>query len=91
MLGAAAPISSRRQPETLARALAPAKSSLFPFNHGCTYQAELSKGSDLEKASYVLTAKQKVVKLVCHWVALYGLLLKEHPAASDFLEVRLQI
>lgn len=63
---------------------------LFSFNWNCTYQAELSKGSDQEKASYVLAAKQKVVKLVCHWVALYGLLLKEDPVASDFLEVRVQ-
>lgn len=63
---------------------------LFSFNRKCTYQAELSRGSDQEKASYVLAAKQKVVKLVCHWVALYGLLLKEDPVALDFLEVRFQ-
>ncbi|XP_056896342.1 rap guanine nucleotide exchange factor 3 isoform X3 [Takifugu flavidus] len=50
------------------------------------YPAELSKGSDQEKASYILTAKRKVVKLVCHWVALYDLLLKEDPVALDFLE-----
>lgn len=62
---------------------------LFSFNRNCTYQAELSKGSDQEKASYILTAKRKVVKLVCHWVALYDLLLKEDPVALDFLEVRL--
>ncbi|TNM86780.1 hypothetical protein fugu_007010 [Takifugu bimaculatus] len=30
--------------------------------------------------------KRKVVKLVCHWVALYDLLLKEDPVALDFLE-----
>lgn len=63
---------------------------LFSFNRNRTYQAELSKGSDQEKASYILTAKRKVVKLVCHWVALYDLLLKEDPVALDFLEVRLQ-
>lgn len=63
---------------------------LFSFNCKCTYQAELSNGSDQEKASYVLAAKQRVVKLVCHWVALYGLLLKEDPVALDFLEVRFQ-
>ncbi|XP_076597026.1 rap guanine nucleotide exchange factor 3 isoform X2 [Chaetodon auriga] len=50
------------------------------------YPAELSEGSDQEKASYVLTAKQKVVKLIGQWVALYGLLLKEDPIALDFLE-----
>lgn len=61
---------------------------LFSFNRNRTYQAELSKGSDQEKASYILTAKRKVVKLVCHWVALYDLLLKEDPVALDFLEVR---
>ncbi|XP_051280642.1 rap guanine nucleotide exchange factor 3 [Dicentrarchus labrax] len=50
------------------------------------YQAELSEGSDQEKASYILTKKQKVVKLIGQWVALYGLLLKEEPIALDFLE-----
>uniref|UniRef100_A0A671WDS9 Rap guanine nucleotide exchange factor 3 n=1 Tax=Sparus aurata TaxID=8175 RepID=A0A671WDS9_SPAAU len=48
--------------------------------------AELSEGSDQEKASYILTTKQKVVKLIGQWVALYGLLLKEDPIAVDFLE-----
>lgn len=62
----------------------------MPFNHHRTYRAELSEGSDQEKASYILTAKQKVVKLIGQWVALYGLLLKEDPLALDFLEVRLQ-
>lgn len=62
----------------------------MPFNHCCTYKAELSEGSDQEKASYILTTKQKVVKLIGQWVALYGLLLKEDPIAVDFLEVRLQ-
>ncbi|XP_059188906.1 rap guanine nucleotide exchange factor 3 [Centropristis striata] len=50
------------------------------------YQAELSEGSDQEKASYILTTKQKVVKLIGQWVALYGLLLKEDPIALDALE-----
>uniref|UniRef100_A0A8C4FAH7 Rap guanine nucleotide exchange factor (GEF) 3 n=1 Tax=Dicentrarchus labrax TaxID=13489 RepID=A0A8C4FAH7_DICLA len=50
------------------------------------YPAELSEGSDQEKASYILTKKQKVVKLIGQWVALYGLLLKEEPIALDFLE-----
>ncbi|XP_023271358.1 rap guanine nucleotide exchange factor 3-like isoform X1 [Seriola lalandi dorsalis] len=50
------------------------------------YQAELSEGSDQEKAAYILNTKQKVVKLVGQWVALYGLLLKEDPIALDFLE-----
>uniref|UniRef100_H3D4R1 Rap guanine nucleotide exchange factor 3 n=1 Tax=Tetraodon nigroviridis TaxID=99883 RepID=H3D4R1_TETNG len=48
--------------------------------------AEPSEGSDQDKASYVLATKQRVVKLVCHWVALYGLLLKDDPVALDFLE-----
>lgn len=60
------------------------------LNRLCTYQAELSEGSDQEKAAYILNTKQKVVKLVGQWVALYGLLLKEDPVALDFLEVRLQ-
>ncbi|XP_058498602.1 rap guanine nucleotide exchange factor 3 [Solea solea] len=50
------------------------------------YQAELSEGSDQEKAAYILNTKQKVVKLVGQWVALYGLLLKEDPISLDFLE-----
>uniref|UniRef100_A0A7N6FIJ2 Rap guanine nucleotide exchange factor (GEF) 3 n=1 Tax=Anabas testudineus TaxID=64144 RepID=A0A7N6FIJ2_ANATE len=54
------------------------------------YPAELSEGSDQEKAAYVLNTKQKVVKLIGQWVALYGLLLKEDPVALEFLEVRLQ-
>lgn len=59
------------------------------LNHHCTYQAELSEGSDQEKAAYTLNTKQKVVKLISQWVALYGLLLREDPIALDFLEVRL--
>ncbi|XP_036959596.1 rap guanine nucleotide exchange factor 3 isoform X1 [Acanthopagrus latus] len=50
------------------------------------YKAELSEGSEQEKASYILTTKQKVVKLIGQWVALYGPLLKEDPIAMDFLE-----
>ncbi|KAM8862942.1 rap guanine nucleotide exchange factor 3 isoform 3-T5 [Spinachia spinachia] len=50
------------------------------------YQAELSEGSEQEKASYILSTKQKVVKLIGQWVALYGLLLKEDPIALDSLE-----
>uniref|UniRef100_A0A4W6FJL6 Rap guanine nucleotide exchange factor 3 n=1 Tax=Lates calcarifer TaxID=8187 RepID=A0A4W6FJL6_LATCA len=47
---------------------------------------EACDGSDQEKAAYILNTKQKVVKLVGQWVALYGLLLKEDPVALDFLE-----
>ncbi|XP_051947931.1 rap guanine nucleotide exchange factor 3-like [Xyrauchen texanus] len=50
------------------------------------YQAEPSEGSDLEKAAYTLNTKQKIVKLVGHWVGLYGLLLRDDPVASEFLE-----
>ncbi|XP_077368878.1 rap guanine nucleotide exchange factor 3 isoform X1 [Festucalex cinctus] len=50
------------------------------------YQAELSEGSEQERATYVLNSKQKVVKLVGQWVAFYGLLLKEDPVALTFLE-----
>uniref|UniRef100_A0AAQ6AAS6 Rap guanine nucleotide exchange factor (GEF) 3 n=1 Tax=Amphiprion ocellaris TaxID=80972 RepID=A0AAQ6AAS6_AMPOC len=50
------------------------------------YPAELSEGSDQEKAAYILNIKQKVVKLIGQWVALFGLLLKEDPIALDFLE-----
>ncbi|XP_056589082.1 rap guanine nucleotide exchange factor 3 isoform X2 [Triplophysa dalaica] len=50
------------------------------------YQAEPSEGTDLEKAAYALNTKQKIVKLVCQWVALYGLLLRDDPVGSEFLE-----
>lgn len=57
------------------------------LNRTCTYQAELSEGSDQEKDAYILDAKQKVVKLISQWVAVFGCLLKEDPVAMDFLEV----
>lgn len=63
---------------------------IIPLNRHCTYQAELSEGSDQEKAAYIINTKQKVVKLIGQWVALFGLLLKEDPIASDFLEVGMQ-
>lgn len=50
------------------------------------YQAQLAEGSEQEKTAYVLNIKQKVVKLVGQWVALFGLHLKEDPIALDFLE-----
>ncbi|XP_029994850.1 rap guanine nucleotide exchange factor 3 isoform X2 [Sphaeramia orbicularis] len=50
------------------------------------YYAELSEGSEQEKAAYILNIKQKVVKLIGQWVALYGLQLKEDPIALDCLE-----
>ncbi|XP_076840791.1 rap guanine nucleotide exchange factor 3 [Brachyhypopomus gauderio] len=50
------------------------------------YHAEPSEGSELEKAAYALNTKQKVLKLVGQWVALYGPLLKEDPVAVHFLE-----
>uniref|UniRef100_A0A671MZP9 Rap guanine nucleotide exchange factor 3-like n=1 Tax=Sinocyclocheilus anshuiensis TaxID=1608454 RepID=A0A671MZP9_9TELE len=53
-------------------------------------KAEPSEGTDLEKAAYALNTKQKVVKLVAHWVALYGLLLRDNPVASEFLEVKIE-
>ncbi|KAF6721300.1 Rap guanine nucleotide exchange factor 3 [Oryzias melastigma] len=56
------------------------------LNRTCTYQAELSEGSDQEKDAYILDAKQKVVKLISQWVAVFGCLLKEDPVAMDFLE-----
>ncbi|KAF3861058.1 hypothetical protein F7725_001313 [Dissostichus mawsoni] len=46
----------------------------------------LFEGSDQEKVNYVLTTKQKVVKLIGQWVELYGLLLKEDSIAMDSLE-----
>lgn len=57
------------------------------LNCACTYQAELSEGSEQEKDAYIIDTKQKVVKLISHWVAVYGFLLKEDPVAMDFLEV----
>ncbi|KAI4898660.1 hypothetical protein NFI96_002809 [Prochilodus magdalenae] len=52
----------------------------------CTYHAEPSEGSELEKAAYALNTKQKIVKLVGQWVALCSPLLKEDPVALQFLE-----
>lgn len=60
----------------------------YTLNQHCTYQAQLAEGSEQEKTAYVLNIKQKVVKLVGQWVALFGLHLKEDPIALDFLEVR---
>uniref|UniRef100_A0AAY4CGY1 Rap guanine nucleotide exchange factor (GEF) 3 n=1 Tax=Denticeps clupeoides TaxID=299321 RepID=A0AAY4CGY1_9TELE len=48
-----------------------------------------SEGSELEKVAYALNTKQKVVKLVVQWVALYGLLLKDDPVVTEFLEVNM--
>uniref|UniRef100_A0A671S328 Rap guanine nucleotide exchange factor 3-like n=1 Tax=Sinocyclocheilus anshuiensis TaxID=1608454 RepID=A0A671S328_9TELE len=54
------------------------------------HQYPPSEGTDLEKAAYALNTKQKVVKLVAHWVALYGPLLRDNPVASEFLEVKIK-
>uniref|UniRef100_A0A672GS89 Rap guanine nucleotide exchange factor 3-like n=1 Tax=Salarias fasciatus TaxID=181472 RepID=A0A672GS89_SALFA len=48
----------------------------------------LSDGSDQEKAAFILSTKQKVVKLIGQWVALFGLLLRDDPIAFEFLEVQ---
>lgn len=64
-------------------------SMFYTLNHHCTYQAELSEGSEQEKDAYVFNAKQKVVRLIGQWVALYSFLLKEDPVTVDFLEVGL--
>uniref|UniRef100_A0A8C7RLZ0 Rap guanine nucleotide exchange factor (GEF) 3 n=1 Tax=Oncorhynchus mykiss TaxID=8022 RepID=A0A8C7RLZ0_ONCMY len=53
----------------------------------CTYLAEPSEGSELEKAAYALNTKQKIVKLIGQWVALFSQMLKDDPIAVDFLEV----
>uniref|UniRef100_A0A8C6LUX6 Rap guanine nucleotide exchange factor 3 n=1 Tax=Nothobranchius furzeri TaxID=105023 RepID=A0A8C6LUX6_NOTFU len=66
-------------------------SQLYCLNFRFTYQAELSEGSEQEKDAYAFNSKQKVVKLVGQWVALYSHLLKEDPAALDFLEVQVQL
>ncbi|MEQ2310390.1 hypothetical protein AMECASPLE_008346, partial [Ameca splendens] len=47
---------------------------------------ELSEGSEQEKTACVFNTKQRVVKLIAQWVALYGLLLKEEPDVWNFLE-----
>uniref|UniRef100_A0A8C7GXV7 Rap guanine nucleotide exchange factor 3 n=1 Tax=Oncorhynchus kisutch TaxID=8019 RepID=A0A8C7GXV7_ONCKI len=58
-----------------------------PFlNLECTYHAEPSEGSELEKAAYALNTKQKIVKLIGQWVALFSQMLKDDPIAVDFLE-----
>ncbi|XP_060750021.1 rap guanine nucleotide exchange factor 3 [Tachysurus vachellii] len=50
------------------------------------YHTEPSEGSELEKAAYALNTKQKIVKLVSLWVAIYGSQLKEDLFAFHFLE-----
>uniref|UniRef100_A0A3P9M2M3 Rap guanine nucleotide exchange factor (GEF) 3 n=1 Tax=Oryzias latipes TaxID=8090 RepID=A0A3P9M2M3_ORYLA len=50
------------------------------------YPQMLDQGSEQEKDAYIIDTKQKVVKLISHWVAVYGFLLKEDPVAMDFLE-----
>uniref|UniRef100_A0A672G7K1 Rap guanine nucleotide exchange factor 3-like n=1 Tax=Salarias fasciatus TaxID=181472 RepID=A0A672G7K1_SALFA len=52
------------------------------------HQYPLSDGSDQEKAAFILSTKQKVVKLIGQWVALFGLLLRDDPIAFEFLEVQ---
>uniref|UniRef100_A0A4W4DYV1 Rap guanine nucleotide exchange factor (GEF) 3 n=1 Tax=Electrophorus electricus TaxID=8005 RepID=A0A4W4DYV1_ELEEL len=64
---------------------------VFLLNPRLTYHAEPSEGSELEKTAYALNTKQKVVKLVGQWVALYGPLLKDDPVAVHFLEVCLLV
>uniref|UniRef100_A0A669EP90 Rap guanine nucleotide exchange factor 3 n=1 Tax=Oreochromis niloticus TaxID=8128 RepID=A0A669EP90_ORENI len=54
--------------------------------HALQHQYPAVSGSEQEKTAYVLNIKQKVVKLVGQWVALFGLHLKEDPIALDFLE-----
>uniref|UniRef100_A0A672GAV6 Rap guanine nucleotide exchange factor 3-like n=1 Tax=Salarias fasciatus TaxID=181472 RepID=A0A672GAV6_SALFA len=39
-------------------------------------------------AAFILSTKQKVVKLIGQWVALFGLLLRDDPIAFEFLEVQ---
>uniref|UniRef100_A0A4W5LTY4 Rap guanine nucleotide exchange factor 3 n=1 Tax=Hucho hucho TaxID=62062 RepID=A0A4W5LTY4_9TELE len=53
----------------------------------CTYHAEPSEGSELEKAAYALNTKQKTVKLIGQWVALFSQMIKDDPIAVDFLEI----
>ncbi|XP_064778549.1 rap guanine nucleotide exchange factor 3-like isoform X2 [Oncorhynchus masou masou] len=50
------------------------------------YHAEPSEGSELEKAAYALNTKQKIVKLIGQWVAMFSQMLKDDPIAVDFLE-----
>ncbi|TNN54141.1 Rap guanine nucleotide exchange factor 4 [Liparis tanakae] len=57
------------------------------LQHQYPEMAKLSEGSDQEKAFYVLTTRQRVVKIIGQWVALYSLLLKEDPIALDSLEI----
>ncbi|KAJ8016880.1 hypothetical protein DPEC_G00011940 [Dallia pectoralis] len=64
--------------------LCPALQHQYPLTS--TYHSEPSEGSDLEKAAYTLNTKQKLVKLIGQWVALFGQLLKDDPVAVDFLE-----
>uniref|UniRef100_A0A4W5LTH5 Rap guanine nucleotide exchange factor 3 n=1 Tax=Hucho hucho TaxID=62062 RepID=A0A4W5LTH5_9TELE len=51
----------------------------------CTYHAEPSEGSELEKAAYALNTKQKTVKLIGQWVALFSQMIKDDPIIVSIL------
>uniref|UniRef100_H3BIN0 Rap guanine nucleotide exchange factor 3 n=1 Tax=Latimeria chalumnae TaxID=7897 RepID=H3BIN0_LATCH len=51
-----------------------------------TYHAEPTEGTELEKATYSINKRQKILRLVCQWLALYGRLLQDEQTVSNFLE-----
>ncbi|KYO20015.1 hypothetical protein Y1Q_0009489 [Alligator mississippiensis] len=50
------------------------------------FQAEPSEGSEQEKATYALSKRQKILRLVGQWGLLYGRLLQAEPSARALLQ-----
>lgn len=57
------------------------------LNRCSTYHAQMSQVSEQERQEYILSSKQRVVRLVLHWTSIYGELLQEEEALLAFLEV----
>ncbi|XP_008114635.2 rap guanine nucleotide exchange factor 3 isoform X1 [Anolis carolinensis] len=53
------------------------------FQH---FHSEPSEGTEQEKAAYILSKRQKILRLVNQWVSLYGRLLQAEPSAVSFLQ-----
>ncbi|KAH0628982.1 hypothetical protein JD844_010682, partial [Phrynosoma platyrhinos] len=51
-----------------------------------TFHSEPSEGTEQEKTSYILSKRQKILRLVNQWVLLYGRLLQAEPSAMAFLQ-----
>lgn len=48
--------------------------------------AESAGGSEQECSTYICNRRQQILRLVSHWVALYGPMLHKDPVATSFLQ-----